>query len=129
MPQMPFNIHNPIRSVDGVQIAVCPSSYTYKLEDVSAPDAGRTEDTVMQKKRIGQVVGIELSWQNIKTAEVSSLLKQFDPEYIMVEYLDAKEGEYKTDEFYVGNRSAPMYSSLLGVWSNLSFNLIKRSGV
>lgn len=118
---------NPIRSVNGKYIK-CPSSYLYKLEDVSASDAGRTEDTVMHKKRVGQVVGLELSWQNISTEDVSALLKAFDPEYITVCYLDAKEGKYITSEFYVGNRSAPMYSATLGLWQNVSFNIIERSG-
>lgn len=118
---------NPIRSVDGKAVK-CPSSYLYKLEDVSAADAGRTEDTMMHKKRVGQVVGLELSWQNISTEDVSTLLKAFDPEYIRVCYLDAKAGKYVTSEFYVGNRSAPMYNSRLGLWQNLSFNIIERSG-
>ena len=121
------NEYNPIRSVDGKSVK-CPSSYLYKLEDVSAADAGRTEDTMMHKKRIGQVIGIELSWQNITTAEVSELLKAFDPEYIEVCYLDAKEGKFMTSQFYVGNRSAPLYNSRMGVWQNVSFNIIERSG-
>lgn len=119
--------HNPIRSVDGKAIK-CPSSYLWKLEDVSASDAGRTEDTVMHKKRIGQIVGIELSWQNIPTDEVSAILKAFNPEYITVCYLDAMEGGYVTSEFYVGNRSSPCYNARMGLWSSLSFNLIKRRG-
>lgn len=125
---MPSNEYNPIRKVDNSTVK-CPSSYLYKLEDVSSPDAGRTEDTVMHKKRIGQVIGLELSWQNITTSEVSAILTAFNPEYVMVTYLDAKEGGFRTAEFYVGNRSAPMYNSLKGLWSNVSFNLIKRSGV
>ena len=52
----------------------------------------------------------------------------FNPEYIMVEYLDAQEGAYVTAEFYVGNRSAPMYNATLGLWENISFNLVKRKG-
>lgn len=122
------NEYNPIRSVDGKSVK-CPSSYLYKLEDVSASDAGRTEDTMMHKKRIGQLVGLELSWQNISTEEVSTILKAFDPEYIEVCYLDAKQGKYVTSEFYVGNRSAPMYNAAKGLWSNLSFNIVERSGV
>lgn len=126
---MPEPIYNPILSVDGKSIAKCPSSYLWKLEDVSATDAGRTEDTMMHKKRVGQIIGIELSWQNITTEEASALLKTFNPEYINVCYLDAMEGSYVTSDFYVGNRSAPLYNTRLGLWSNLSFNLIKRSGV
>lgn len=119
---------NPIASVDGASVP-CPSSYTYKLEDISASDAGRTEDTVMHKKRIGQVVGLELAWQNVSDGVVSQVLQAFNPEYISVNYYDAKAGEFRTSEFYVGNRSAPMYNKTLGLWQNLSFNLIKRSGV
>ena len=126
---MAYSELNPIRSGDGKAIVRSPSSYLWKLEDVSAADAGRTEDTVMHKKRVGQLVGLELSWQNITTAEVSSILKAFNPEYIKVCYLDAMQGKYITSEFYVGNRSAPMYNATKGLWSNLSFNLIERSGV
>lgn len=118
---------NPIASVDGVSIP-CPSSYLWKLEDVSAPDAGRTEDTVMHKKRIGQLVGLELSWQNISTAKASKILQAFNPEYISVRYLDPMANGYVTSTFYVGNRSVPMYNATLDVWSNVSFNIIKRSG-
>lgn len=120
--------YNPIRSVNGKSVK-CPSSYVYKLEDVSASDAGRTEDMLMHKKRIGQLVGLELSWQNITTEEASAILKAFDPEYIEVCYVDAKQGKYVTSEFYVGNRSAPMYNCVKGLWSNLSFSLTERSGV
>lgn len=119
---------NPIRKVNGTAIAAVPSSYVWKLEDVSAHDAGRTEDIVMHKKRVGQVKGIELSWNYLSISTASAILKAFNPEYIMVEYLDAQEGAYVTAEFYVGNRSAPMYNATLGLWENISFNLVKRKG-
>lgn len=119
---------NPIKSVDGKAVK-CPSSYLWKEEDVSSSDAGRTEDTVMHKNRIGQLVGIEIAWQNITTAEISAILNAFDPEYVKVCYLDAKKGGYVTTTFYVGNRSAALYNASKGLWSNLSFNLIDRSGV
>lgn len=119
---------NPIRKVNGTAIAAVPSSYVWKLEDVSSHDAGRTEDTKMHKKRIGQVKGIELRWNYLSISVASSILKAFNPEYVTVEYLDAKEGGYVTAEFYVGNRSAPMYNAALGLWENISFNLIKRRG-
>lgn len=120
--------YNPIRSVDGKAV-ICPSSYQWKLEDVSASDAGRTEDTMMHKNRIGQVVGLELVWNNVSIEDAAELLQAFNPEYIDVTYLDAMEGKYITSEFYVGNRSAPLYNSRIGKWSKISFNLIKRSGV
>lgn len=120
--------YNPLRSVDGRAVK-CPSAYQWKLQDISASDAGRTEDTVMDKKRIGQVRKIELEWQNISTQDVSDILQAFDPEYIRVCFLDARSGRYETAEFYVGDRSAPAYNTRMGVWSNVAFNLIERSGL
>ena len=118
---------NPIASVNGVAVP-CPSKYQYDLQDVSASDAGRTEAVTMDKKRIGQCVKIELSWGYISTADASRILTAFNPEYIHVRYLDLLSGNYRTSEFYVGDRSAPMYNAELGLWENLSFNIIERKG-
>lgn len=105
-----------------------PSSYEYHLEDVSKSTAGRTEDALMHKQMIGQVCSLNLSWNNIHTEDVAALLQMFDAEYFYVNYLDAKTGEYRTDKFYCGNRATPMYSGILGLWSNVSFNLIRQEG-
>lgn len=118
---------NPIQSVDGVSV-LTPSTYKYSLQDISASDAGRTEDTMMHKKKIGQCVKLSLEWSYLTTAECSALLQAFNPEYVTVNYLDAKEGGYKISEFYVGDRTAPLYNATSGLWSNVAFDLIERSG-
>ena len=117
--------YNPIQSVDGKSIKA-PSSYQWDMEDLSDSSAGRTEDCVMHKNRIGQKVAISLSWNNIPTPDASAILKAFDPEYISVKYLDPKVGGYATKTFYVGNRSAPLYNGKLGLWSNVSFKIIEK---
>ena len=122
---MPNQTYNPIQSVDGA-VVPCPSSYEYKLSDVSAADAGRTEDGLMHKMRIAQKVHLELKWQNIKTSDVSTILTAFNPEYISVNYLDAMSGSYQTKTFYVGDRSVPSYNTALGIWSNVAFNIIEQ---
>lgn len=119
---------NPIKTVDNNSNIPCPSVFEWRLEDVSAADAGRTEDLKMHKKRQGQVVAINLAWNNIKTTDASTILTAFNPEYISVEYLDPKEGGYITSNFYVGDRSAPLYHAEIGRWSNVSFNIIQRDG-
>ena len=113
---------NPIKS----PAVKCPQKSQWDLEDVSKSDAGRTEDGTMEKGRIGQVVNLSLSWGPLTTAEISEILQAFNPEYIDVTYLDPQMGKYTTAQFYVGNRSTPLYNSALGLWSNLNFNLIKR---
>lgn len=122
-----MDVYNPIRSVDGAEVK-SPSVYQWDLQDISDSEAGRTEDTVMHKNRIGQCVKLELQWNGIDTATVSQILSVFNPEYITVCYLDAMAGGYVTSVFYVGDRSAPMYNSKLDLWENVKFNLIERSG-
>ena len=122
---MADNTYNPLQSVGGVTVP-CPSTYEYKLSDVSAADAGRTEDGLMHKMRITQKVHLELSWNYITTADVSLILNAFDDEYINVTYLDAKLGGYTQKTFYVGDRSAPSYNTRMGLWTNVSFNIIER---
>lgn len=116
--------YNPIKTVDGAPVK-CPSGYEWGINDMSASDSGRTEDGKMHKNRTGQAVKLKISWNNIKTNEISVILKAFNPEYINVCYLDAMEGAFLTKEFYVGDRSAPAYNTALGVWS-VSFNIIER---
>ena len=118
---------NPIQTVDSVAIP-CPSSYQWKLGDISASGAGRTEDTVMHKLRIGQAVQITLGWQNVSTSVASEVLQAFNPEYITVSYLDPTQGGFVTTEFYVSDRSALLYNASMGLWSNITFTIIERSG-
>ena len=116
---------NPIKFVDGYAVK-CPSSYTYRLQDVSAPGAGRTEDMEMQKMRLGQKVKIDLSWSACTTAEVSAILQAFNPEYVSVEYLDPYANAWTTKTFYVGDRASPLYNATSGLWENVTFNIIER---
>lgn len=118
--------YNPIRSVNDAAIK-CPSYYKWKLEDLSSKEAGRTETYSMNKMRQGQIVALELKWKNVTTEVASAILKAFNPEYIRVCYLDPKEGLYRTTDFYVGDRSAPLYNCETGLWSEISFTIIERN--
>lgn len=104
-----------------------PSVYSYELDDVSEPDAGRVENGYMYKKRIGQVFAVEIEWWGINSAQVSAIMQAFDAEYLNVKLWNAKTASFETVEMYVGNRTAPMYSAVLDIWSNLKFKLIKRA--
>ena len=117
--------YNPIKSVDGASIP-SPSGFQWEREDLSDSSAGRTEDGLMHKNRIGHKVAVSLSWNNISTAKASQILTAFSPEYVSVNYLDPEARKYITKRFYVGNRSAPMYNCRLGIWSNISFKIIEQ---
>ena len=121
---MPNQTFNPIQSVGGVAIP-CPSKYDWKLSDVSAADAGRTEDAKMHKLRIAQKVHIELEWQNVGDAVAQTVLTAFQAEYINVNYYDYKSMAYLTKRFYVGDRTVSSYNRVKHI-STISFNIIEQ---
>ncbi len=96
-------------------------------EDVSSPDAGRTEDGTMHKMRIGSLKSISLTWNNLKTEELYEILNMIKDEYITIDYFDPKTCMRKSSTFYVGNRSMAMYNGVLNLWQNLGFKFIERS--
>jgi len=114
-------------TVDGVEIP-CPSTFTWGLNDVSASDAGRTDDTIMHKNRIGQKRKIGLAWIIKSWEDTARILQAFNPEYVMVRYPDMMSGQYETREFYVGDRSAPVKFWLAGRKriEQISFDIIER---
>lgn len=117
--------YNPIKSVGGVTVP-CPSKYSWKLSDVSAQDAGRTEDALMHKMMVAQKVHLELEWQNINSADAATILAAFNQsEYLSVQYFDYKSNAYLTKTFYVGDRTVESYSRILDV-GTITFNIIER---
>lgn len=113
--------------VDGVEIKD-PSSFIWGLQDVSDSAAGRTQDTIMHKNRVGQKRKISLTWNGIKRDVASEVLQAFNPEYVEVTYPDALSGQYETRTFYVGDRSAPMKMWTVNkkIYSQVSFEIIER---
>lgn len=102
-----------------------PSKYDWKLSDVSAADAGRTEDALMHKMLVAQKVHLELEWQNVVDSDSQKVLAAFNHEYIEVQFFDYKTNAFSTKTFYVGDRSVRTYSRRLGL-STLSFNIIEQ---
>ena len=120
------DIYNPIQAIGNVSVP-SPSKYRVIVSDVSKADSGRTEDGKMWKEKIGQLVKIELEWSYLSSNDVSSILTAIDPEYFEVTYLDPKTMTFVTSEFYVGDRTAPMYNSRMGIWESLALNIIERT--
>ena len=118
-------VNNPIKKVGTNTNIPSPSKYVWKLSDVSAANAGRTEDALMHKERIASKVHIELEWQNVSDASASAILTAFQPEYISVEYYDYKALSFQTKTFYVGDRSVSAYNRALQL-STISFNIIEQ---
>lgn len=112
--------------VDGVEMP-CPSSFSWGLQDISASESGRTDDTIMHKNRVGQKRKIALQW-NVKDRKTTAfILQSFNPEYISVTYPDAMSGTDETRTFYVGDRTAPVKYWWVGkqLYGSISFDIIE----
>lgn len=131
------DVFNPIKSVTAIDIngnvigdiitdIPTPSSYKYQLVDISSPDAGRTENMAMNKMRKGQSVRVDLEWVLPTLETASFILTTFNPEYLLVNYIDAKTGIWQDRRFYVGDRSAPLWNSANGRWTSVSFAIIQQ---
>ena len=104
----------------------CPSSYSWKLSDVSASDAGRTEDALMHKKLIARKRHLEFEWENVYRSEASAILNAFNAEYFQVQYWDVLDNAYDLKTFYSGDRESPMYNMALGIQASVKFNIIEQ---
>lgn len=113
--------------VDGVE-APCPSTFTWGLQDVSAAESGRTDDTIMHKNRVGQKRKISLGWNAKDWQTTALIMRMFNPEYVSVRYPDMMSGQYETRTFYVGDRTAPVKWWWAGNQrtESISFDIIER---
>ena len=113
-------------TVDGVSVP-CPSVFTWGLQDISASESGRTDDTKMHKNRVGQKRKISLQWNVKDRATTAQILQAFNPEYISVKYPDAMSGTDETRTFYVGDRTAQVKYWWVGkqLYESISFDIIE----
>ncbi len=113
--------------VDGVVIKT-PSAFSWGLQDVSDPAAGRTLNALMHKNRIAQKRKLSLSWNHPTPQEAAAILQAFNPEYVRVRYPDALSGSNETRTFYTGDKSAPMkiWTVRNKRYSQISFDIIER---
>ena len=113
--------------VDGVALPQ-PYQYTWSLQDVSASNAGRTEDALMHKSRVAQKRKIQLGWRIKDTDTTALILRAFNPEYVNVRYFDMLDNQYEYRTFYVGDRTAPVQLWAVGkhLIQTISFDIIER---
>ncbi len=107
-----------------------PDEYSWGLQDISASEAGRTQDAnaTMHKMLITQKRKIQVSWKNRDAATISALLQAFNHEYVNVTYHDAMTNTWQTRTFYTGDKSSAYRQIEQGGYtvSSLNFNLIER---
>lgn len=112
--------------VNGVDVP-CPSKFAWSLQDVSAPDSGRTLDALMWKNRVAQKEKIGLEWLGCTPDVASQILQMFNDEYFNVTYRCPLTNSIVTKTFYRGDAVAPYYWWVDGGrHENVAFDIIER---
>lgn len=117
-------------SLDSLSTIPAPNTWGWDLMDISAPDAGRTQDAgnTMHKMRVSQKRKLAPTWKNRSYTVIAQILQAFNSEYVYVQYLDAMDGQLEIRQFYTGDKSASLHQVFVGgiEYSQLSFSLIER---
>ena len=125
---MSHSVDNIVIKVGGVTLPKEVSKFKWKKSDVSAKNAGRTQDVKMHKNRVAKKRTLGLGWINLTKEQIHQVLVAFDPEYVMVTYWDPLEGQDVTKEFYTGDMEANVKWWAKGHerYSTLDFDVIER---
>jgi len=104
-----------------------PSSLQWGIQTVSDSNAGRDMNGEMHVNLVTRKRKLELTWNAVDFQTASEVLQAVNAETFTVEYLDALTNRTEKKKFYVGDRTAPVYSYAVGHrwYSNITFNLIE----
>jgi hypothetical protein len=108
-----------------------PQTLTWDIYDLDSEDgAGRNQEGLMFRDRVAVKRKLNCTWGPMNDHEMSKLLNAMSDVFFTIRYPDALGGTYREGEFYVGDRSTPMYmwNAEKGkyLWQGLSANFIER---
>ena len=105
-----------------------PAQLSWSIQDIDADGTGRNQNGDLFRDRVAIKRKLTLSWPPMTAADMSTLLNAVTDTFFTVSYPDALTGETRSMTAYVGDRTAPMYSLINGVylWNSLSMNFIER---
>ena len=103
-------------TINGVNVTQ-PAEVTYQRYDLDSED------------RVTVKVKLECRWNALTAQQMSQLLRAMDDVFFDINYFDPHQGGYTTKTFYVGDRSAPVYSMVAGggiIFKSFSANFIEK---
>lgn len=104
-----------------------PAEITCQRYDLDSEDSFRSLSGEMQRDRIAVKVKLECRWNGLTAQEMKIILGSMQDVFFPISYWDPLEG-YVTKTFYVGDRSAPVYSMAGGkiIFKSFSANFIEK---
>ena len=98
------------------------------IQDLDASTTGRNQKGELFRDRVAVKRKISYSAPPLSRAEMSSLLQAITDQFFTLQYPDPQTGSTKSITVYCGDRTAPMYSCIDGVykWEGLTVDFIER---
>ena len=123
-----------IFTINGVDITpfIAFGGLQYSLNDVDAPNTGRSMDATMHRSRVASKVRWDVTCRPLKTDEVQTVLNAIEPEWVTVQFTNPLTGYAITKTMYSNNRKAKFMMHRNGanggydLWQIDAFPLIER---
>lgn len=114
-------------TINGVTVTQ-PATVTYDRYDMDSEESFRGLDGTMQRDRIATKVKLNCQWNGLTGPQMSQLLQAMEPVFFNIHYFDPYMGSFTTKTFYVGDRSAPIYTFAGGkiIYKSFSANFIEK---
>lgn len=105
-----------------------PTDMICTISDIDSSKSGRSADGIMHRDRIAVKRKLQLKWSFLTPADMSLLLKAVKPIFFACTYPDPEAGTSVSLQFYVGDRTMPIYTIKNGVagWSGLEMSFIEK---
>lgn len=120
--------------INSVDIAEMPNELSVTIQDLDYSSSGsvtRAIDGTLTRNRIAVKRVIELKYNALPWATMSSLLQQMTDQFFDVYYPDPMTGVYETKTFYVSDRPAGVIKTPKNVgdeiyWGASTFKLVEQ---
>ena len=117
---------------DGSYVELTPyiafSGLKWSRNDVEAADAGRTQDSIMHRNRVGIKCRLDATCTPLYADQMKVVLQAILPEKLTVKYFDPTIGNYRVADMYSNNITAnflKMNTDGTQYWEALQFPLIE----
>ena len=114
----------------GGRYVKAPQEFSVGYQTIDADTGGRNASGTMVRDIISEKVKLEIKWGPLSDGEIFDVLNAVDHAFFEASYPNPKTGGMATKTFYVGDRTAPLYSwnEKFGAikWQGLSMNFIEK---
>lgn len=99
----------------------------WSRNDVEASSAGRTQDGIMHRARVGLKVRLDCKCRPLLLEEAHIVLSAIKPVWLQVSYLDPQDGAIRVAKMYSNNIPATFLFMRAGTnyWEGIDFPLIE----